>query len=456
MFINKKIVLASTLTLSLFAASHAKADEQDGIWTARTVEEVKANLIEENNSVTYTIQYGDTLSSIAEAMEIDLAVLTQINQIANVDLIFPNTVLKTVYDQNHQATSVEISVPTENPLQNEVVATADLASQQVVMQDQVVDLKPISEAVSEQAVASSAPATTALANSEQVSSEQAQISEVATSEAVSVTSDSSTVASLTADIVNQNPVSEYVASSEVAPASITASSEAVTSEEAASVTSDSSTVASLTADIVNQTPASEYVASSEVALASATASSEAVTSEEAASATSDSSTVASLTADIVNQTPASEYVASSEVVHSEAQPVSEVATVTSEAAAPSQTNVAVNSTGLQPVAASFQQAVANQFGISDIGGYRPGDPQDHGQGLAVDVMVPVGSDLGDQVAQYAIDNMVSANISYIIWEQQFYAPVNNIYGPANTWNLMPDRGSVTENHYDHVHISFNG
>ena len=322
MFINKKIVLASTLTLSLFAASHAKADEQDSIWTARTVEEVKANLIEENNSVTYTIQYGDTLSSIAEAMEIDLAILAQINQIANVDLIFPNTVLKTVYDQNHQATSVEISVPTENPLQNEVVATADLASQQVVMQDQVVDLKPTSEAVSEQAVASSALATTALANSEQVSSEQAQISE------------------------------------------------AVTSEAAASVTSDRSTVASLTADIVNQTPASEYVASSEVAPASSTASSEAVTSEEVASVTSDSSTVASLTADIVNQTPASEYVASSEVVHSEAQPVSEVATVTSEVAAPSQTNVAVNSTGLQPVAASFQQAVANQFGISDIGGYR--------------------------------------------------------------------------------------
>ena len=446
MFINKKIVLASTLTLSLFAASHAKADAQDGIWTARTVEEVKANLIEENNSVTYTIQYGDTLSSIAEAMEIDLAVLAQINQIANVDLIFPNTVLKTVYDQNHQATSVEISVPTENPLQNEVVATADLASQQVVMQDQVVDLKPISEAVSEQAVASSAPATTALANSEQVSSE----------ESASVNSDSSTVASLTADIVNQTPASEYVASSEIAPASITASSEAVTSEEVASVTSDSSTVASLTADIVNQTPVSEYVASSEVAPASPTASSEAVTSEEATSVNSDSSTVASLTADIVNQTPASEYVASSEVVHSEAQPVSEVTTVTSEAATPSQTNVAVNSTGLQPVAASFQQAVANQFGISDIGGYRAGDPQDHGQGLAVDVMVPVGSDLGDQVAQYAIDNMASANISYIIWEQQFYAPVNNIYGPANTWNLMPDRGSVTENHYDHVHISFNG
>lgn len=36
------------------------------------------------------------------------------------------------------------------------------------------------------------------------------------------------------------------------------------------------------------------------------------------------------------------------------------------------------------------------------------------------------------------------------------APFDSKYGPANTWNPMPDRGSVTENHYDHVHVSMNG
>ena len=50
----------------------------------------------------------------------------------------------------------------------------------------------------------------------------------------------------------------------------------------------------------------------------------------------------------------------------------------------------------------------------------------------------------------------SRGISYIIWKQRFYAPFNSIYGPANTWNPMSDRGSVTENHYDHVHVSMNG
>ena len=39
-------------------------------------------------------------------------------------------------------------------------------------------------------------------------------------------------------------------------------------------------------------------------------------------------------------------------------------------------------------------------------------------------MVPTSSQLGDQVAQYAIDNMDRAGISYVIWKQQFYMPVD--------------------------------
>jgi hypothetical protein len=70
-------------------------------------------------------------------------------------------------------------------------------------------------------------------------------------------------------------------------------------------------------------------------------------------------------------------------------------------------------------------------------------------------MVPESSALGDQIAEYTAANMGSRGVSYIIWKQRFYAPFNSIYGPAYTWNLMPDRGSITENHYDHVHVSFN-
>ena len=127
----------------------------------------------------------------------------------------------------------------------------------------------------------------------------------------------------------------------------------------------------------------------------------------------------------------------------------------SPAAQPASTNTLPTDPNLQPQAEAFRQDVAAKFGLTNIGGYREGDPQDHGKGLAVDVMVPVGSEVGNQVAQYAVDNIANAGISYVIYRQQFYAPVNNIYGPANTWNKMPDRGSVTENHYDHVHVSFN-
>lgn len=91
--------------------------------------------------------------------------------------------------------------------------------------------------------------------------------------------------------------------------------------------------------------------------------------------------------------------------------------------------------------------ITAQFGVTNIGGYRPGDPGDHGTGLALDVMVPVGSSLGDSVAAWAIANNGSLNVSYVIWKQQI-----NMGGG---WSGMEDRGSITANHYDHVHISLN-
>ena len=71
----------------------------------------------------------------------------------------------------------------------------------------------------------------------------------------------------------------------------------------------------------------------------------------------------------------------------------------------------------------FKEEVANLFGITSFSGYRPGDSGDHGKGLAIDFMVPVSSALGDQIADYAIQNMASRGISYIIWKQRFYAPL---------------------------------
>ena len=114
--------------------------------------------------------------------------------------------------------------------------------------------------------------------------------------------------------------------------------------------------------------------------------------------------------------------------------------------------------GLTDHAKIMKVALAKKFGITSFSMYRAGDDDGtghgHGTGMSVDFMVPVGSAQGDQLAEYLTKNMNELGVYYIIWKQRYYMPQFNIYGPANTWNLMPDRGGVTANHYDHVHVSF--
>jgi hypothetical protein len=69
---------------------------------------------------------------------------------------------------------------------------------------------------------------------------------------------------------------------------------------------------------------------------------------------------------------------------------------------------------------------------------------DHPRGLALDLMVR--GERGDRIARCALANMDELGVDYVIWKQR----VN--YGDG--WERMADRGGITENHYDHVHISF--
>ena len=71
---------------------------------------------------------------------------------------------------------------------------------------------------------------------------------------------------------------------------------------------------------------------------------------------------------------------------------------------------------------------------------------DHPRGLAVDFMTR--GEQGDRIADCALANREALGISYVIWKQR----VN--YGDG--WERMADRGSDTENHFDHVHVSFEG
>ncbi|MEO3828053.1 hypothetical protein [Actinomadura sp. B10D3] len=101
--------------------------------------------------------------------------------------------------------------------------------------------------------------------------------------------------------------------------------------------------------------------------------------------------------------------------------------------------------------------IAGMFGpFPVIGCHRStGDPQDHGVGRACDFMESTGGRMpsagaqrhGDQVAAYAVANARRLGISYVIWRQRIW----NVRGGG--WRPMEDRGSITQNHYDHVHIS---
>ncbi|CJY94787.1 group B streptococcal surface immunogenic protein [Streptococcus pseudopneumoniae] len=88
------IVATGVILLGLgFLAPTVSASEQDGVWVARTVEEVKADILNIDNLSHYTIKWGDTLSAISGATGLSVDSLVEINRIANRDLIFANNKL---------------------------------------------------------------------------------------------------------------------------------------------------------------------------------------------------------------------------------------------------------------------------------------------------------------------------------------------------------------------------
>ena len=360
---KKRIILASTVALSFAPVLATQAEEL--VWTARSVEQIQNDVTKNENKTSYTIQYGDTLSTIAEALGVDVTVLANLNKISNIDLIFPETVLTTTVNDEEEVTEVEIQTPDTVQGGEGTTATADLTTNQVTVDDQTVQVEDLTQPVEET---------------------EAQV------EAVAPQATEEAVAEVTTEVVTpaEDPVAE------------------ATTE----------TVAEVASPVVeNSTPVVEE------------------TAVETATSASD-------TEDVTYQ----------------AEPSQHSSNTYAAPAAPDYASIAASKSenaGLQPQTAAFKEEIANLFGITSFSGYRPGDSGDHGKGLAIDFMVPVSSALGDQIADYAIQNMATRGISYIIWKQRFYAPYDSIYGPAYTWNPMPDRGSITENHYDHVHVSMN-
>lgn len=102
---------------------------------------------------------------------------------------------------------------------------------------------------------------------------------------------------------------------------------------------------------------------------------------------------------------------------------------------------------VRPHVQAFADAVKEATGADSFGTYAGHDPSID---LALDIFVPVSSDvLGNKITGFAIPNIKQYGIDYIIYRQRIYNPEIATY-----WRNMEDRGSPTQNHYDHVHISF--
>ena len=387
---KKRMLLASTVALSFAPVLATQAEEV--FWTARSVEQIQNDLTKTDNKTSYTVQYGDTLSTIAEALGVDVTVLANLNKITNMDLIFPETVLTTTVNEAEEVTEVEIQTPQEDSSEEVTTATADLTTNQVTVDDQTVQIADLSQPIAE------APKAVETTSAKEVATSSEVTETVATAEEVASSTNTSTSTEQTAE--TSNAVAEEAPQATIP----TEKQETQASPQAVSTVEETTTPAE----------AKEVASSSEATTAVST-----YQPEE-------------------TKTTSATYAAP---------------------AAPDYAGLAVakaENAGLQPQTAAFKEEIANLFGITSFSGYRPGDSGDHGKGLAIDFMVPESSELGDKIAEYAIQNMASRGISYIIWKQRFYVPFDSKYGPANTWNPMPDRGSVTENHYDHVHVSMNG
>ena len=403
---KKRMILVSTVALSFAPVLATQAEEV--LWTARSVEQIQNDLTKTDNKTSYTVQYGDTLSTIAEALGVDVTVLANLNKITNMDLIFPDTVLTTTVNEEEEVTEVEIQAPQSDASEEVMTATADLTTNQVTVDEQTVQVEDLSQPIEEAPTATETEKTTEVASSSEVS-ETATVAEETPSTETPVVEETPETAPAEAPVAETTRPVEEEAPQAATPA---------TEETAATTPAEAPVVAALT----TETPADTRGTSATEEIAASTATSDTATSTYQAEQ---------------SQTPSRTY---------------------SAPAAPDYAGLAVaksENAGLQPQTAAFKEEIANLFGITSFSGYRPGDSGDHGKGLAIDFMVPVSSALGDQIAEYAVQNMASRGINYIIWKQRFYAPYDSKYGPAYTWNPMPDRGSVTENHYDHVHVSMN-
>ena len=139
---RKLFVTGASIAFSGILAFANPTEASAATWTARSVEEIKQDIQEDENGSNYMVTWGDTLSAIAAATEISLDTLVEVNNISNADMIIvgnkislsSDKAIVTVgegeetrsYDVSHEEEIVEVETPVvetvvETPVVEEVV-----------------------------------------------------------------------------------------------------------------------------------------------------------------------------------------------------------------------------------------------------------------------------------------------------------------------------------------------
>lgn len=104
-----------------------------------------------------------------------------------------------------------------------------------------------------------------------------------------------------------------------------------------------------------------------------------------------------------------------------------------------------------------QRLATDRFNLPHgVNCYRPDDSGEHPEGRACDFMLSSGGAMpsdaavqrGHALASWARSNASRLGVMYIIYRQRIWDART-----GGGWERMEDRGSITANHYDHVHIS---
>jgi hypothetical protein len=100
----------------------------------------------------------------------------------------------------------------------------------------------------------------------------------------------------------------------------------------------------------------------------------------------------------------------------------------------------------QPNVIAVHEAVCAAFPeITSYGTYRADG--EHSQGLAIDIMV--SGSRGWEVAEFVRSHYSELGVNYVMYSQRIWSVDRSSEG----WRYVEDRGSVTANHYDHVHVT---